>query len=221
VSDGAPGNSGEPYSPAQTGERKPLRPGAVVVMGLIALATAGLADRVLAAAHFTLALIYVPPLLALAWLGGWRFAAACTLAAAAINLGIDASLSSLPNPLLVHAGNIALFILCVPAERGLATARFMLEYTRRGEAWKAAIQPARIGERVVLVPVWRREEAASVPAQPADVQVLLDPGQAFGTGSHPTTVMSVRLLEQFVKPGDRVLDLGCGAPRGAVWQYPN
>jgi ribosomal protein L11 methyltransferase len=215
VSDGEPGRPGEPAAPAKAPaparERKPLSPGTVVVIGLAALGATALADSALAAQNFTLALIYVPPLMALAWLAGWRFAAACTLVAAAINFGVDASLSgSLSNPLLVHAGNLALFILCVPAGRVVATARYMLEYTWRGDAWKAVIHSARIGERVVLVPVWRREEAAAMPAQPADVQVLLDPRQAFGTGAHPTTVMCVGLLEQFVSPGDHILDLGCG-----------
>jgi ribosomal protein L11 methyltransferase len=215
VSEGRPGKPDEPAAPRPAPppvrERKPLSPGAVVVIGLAALAATALADSALAAQNFTLALIYVPPLLALAWLAGWRFAAACTLLAAAINFGIDASISrSLSNPLLVHAGNIALFILCVPAERVVATVRYMLEYTWRGDAWKAVIHSARIGERVVLVPVWRREEAAAMAALPTDVQVLLDPRQAFGTGAHPTTVMCVGLLEQFVKPGDHILDLGCG-----------
>jgi ribosomal protein L11 methyltransferase len=197
--------------PPSVGERKPLSPTTVIVIALVALGVTALADSALAAQGFTLALVYVPALLALAWLAGWRFAAACTVAAAAINFGIDATLSrNLANPLLVQAGNLALFFLCVLAERGVATLRFMLEYTQRGDAWKAAIRPARIGQRVVLVPAWRREEAAAVTSQPNDVQVLLDPGQAFGTGSHPTTVMCVGLLEQFVQPGDRILDLGCG-----------
>jgi len=198
-------------APPPAGERQPLSPTVVVIMALVVLGVTALADSALAAQGFTLALIYVPALLALAWLAGWRFAAVCTVVAAVINFGLDAALSrSLANPLLVQAGNLALFFLCILAERGVATLRFMLEYTHRGDAWKAAIRPARIGQRVVLVPVWRREEAAAVASQPNDVQVLLDPGQAFGTGSHPTTVMCVGLLEQFVQPGDRLLDLGCG-----------
>jgi ribosomal protein L11 methyltransferase len=197
-------------APSPTGERRPLSPRTFAIVALVALAATALADSALAAQNFTLALIYIPPLLALAWLAGWRFAAACTLLAAVTNFTVDVWAGGTANTLLVHAGNLALFILCVPAERGVATVRFMLEYTQRGDAWKAAIHPARIGERVVLVPVWRREEAAAVTAQPNDVQVLLDPGQAFGTGSHPTTVLCVGLLEQFVKPGDRLLDLGCG-----------
>jgi ribosomal protein L11 methyltransferase len=210
VSDGAPsGPTSQPELP-HVGERKPLNPRLVTVIALVAVGAAALADYSLATQNFTLALIYIPPLLALAWIAGWRFAAACTLLAAVTNFTVDATLGGLPNTLGVHAANAALFILCVPAERLVATLRFMLEYTRRGDAWKAAIQPARIGQRVVLVPVWRREEAAGVVTQPDDVQVLLDPGQAFGTGSHPTTLLCVGLLEQHVRSGDKVLDLGCG-----------
>jgi len=182
----------------------------MTVIALVVLGATALADSALAAQKLTLALIYIPPLLALAWLAGWRFAAACTLLAAVTNFTVDVWAGGAADTLLVHAGNLALFVLCVPAERAVATLRFMLEYTRRGETWKAAIQPTRIGERVVLVPVWRREEAAAVPPQPNEVQVLLDPGQAFGTGSHATTILCVGLLEQLVKPGDHVLDLGCG-----------
>ena len=193
------------------GERQPLKPTTVVIIALVVLGVTALADSALAAQGFTLALVYVPALLALAWLAGWRFASVCTVAAAVINFGIDASVSrDLANPLLAQAANLALFVLCVPAERVVATLRFMLEYARRGAAWKAAIQPARLGQRVVLVPVWRREEAAALATQPNDVQVLIDPGQAFGNGSHPTTILCVGLLEQFVQPGDRILDLGCG-----------
>ncbi len=200
-----------PVKSSPRGERQPLKTTTVVIIALVVLGVTALADSALAAQGFTLALVYVPALLALAWLAGWRFAAVCTVAAAVINFGIDASISrDVANPLLAQAANLALFILCVPVERAVATLRFMLEYVRRGAAWKAAIRPTRLGQRVVLVPVWRREEAAALATQPNDVQVLIDPGQAFGIGSHPTTILCVGLLEQFVRSGDRMLDLGCG-----------
>jgi ribosomal protein L11 methyltransferase len=210
--DPAPVSDAPAPSPDAAGERQSLGPGVVALIGLLLAVDAALADSALASRHFGLALVYVPPLLALAWIAGWRFAAACTLLAAAINLGIDVWLgSSLPNPALVHVAIIALFAVCLPLECGVSTLRFMLEYTRRGDAWKASIHPARLAERVLLVPVWPRDEAALLPAQPTDVQVLLDPGQDFGVGSHPTTIMCVALLEKFVKQGGRILDLGCGS----------
>jgi ribosomal protein L11 methyltransferase len=73
-------------------------------------------------------------------------------------------------------------------------------------AWKEHFQVHRIGERVVIRPPWREYE-------PVDDQVVvvLDPGMAFGTGLHPSTKMSVLGVEQVVKPGNRVFDVGTGS----------
>src|SRR5258708_22151143 len=66
-------------------------------------------------------------------------------------------------------------------------------------------EPIRAGERLWIVPTWH------APPRPGDVKVLLDPGAAFGTGSHPTTRMCLVWLERNVQPGDSVLDYGCGS----------
>jgi ribosomal protein L11 methyltransferase len=73
-------------------------------------------------------------------------------------------------------------------------------------AWKKFYKPMRIGRRVVLKPSW--EEFAP---EPDDLVVELDPGMAFGTGLHPTTRLCVAALEETVKPGDDVLDVGAGS----------
>jgi ribosomal protein L11 methyltransferase len=73
------------------------------------------------------------------------------------------------------------------------------------EAWKAHYDIERVG-RVVVRPAWREYEA-----QPGEVVVSLDPGMAFGTGQHPTTRMCLALLQELLRPGDRVLDLGTGS----------
>jgi ribosomal protein L11 methyltransferase len=73
-------------------------------------------------------------------------------------------------------------------------------------AWKQFYKPLRIGQRVVLKPTWEE-----FPAQPDDVIIELDPGMAFGTGLHPSTRLCIAALEAFVRPGDRVLDLGTGS----------
>jgi ribosomal protein L11 methyltransferase len=73
-------------------------------------------------------------------------------------------------------------------------------------AWKKFYKPMRIGRRVVLKPSW--EEFTS---EPNDLIVELDPGMAFGTGLHPTTRLCVAALEETVKPGDKVLDVGTGS----------
>ncbi len=75
--------------------------------------------------------------------------------------------------------------------------------------WVAQTQcefgPMRVGERLWIVPSWH------APPEPGAVNVALDPGAAFGTGSHPTTRLCLAWLEREVRPGDTVLDYGCGS----------
>ena len=66
-------------------------------------------------------------------------------------------------------------------------------------------EPIRAGERLWIVPTWH------APPQPGAVNVILDPGAAFGTGSHPTTRLCLGWLERHVRTGDTVLDYGCGS----------
>jgi ribosomal protein L11 methyltransferase len=75
--------------------------------------------------------------------------------------------------------------------------------------WVAMTQrqfdPIRAGSRLWIVPTWH------APPEPGAVNVVLDPGAAFGTGSHPTTRLCLAWLERHVRPGDAVLDYGCGS----------
>ena len=73
------------------------------------------------------------------------------------------------------------------------------------ESWKAAFKPFRLGEHMLVKPSW--EDAA---VRPGDHIIEIDPGMAFGTGTHETTGMCVALVEKYVKPGDRVIDIGTG-----------
>ncbi|NLI53334.1 MAG: 50S ribosomal protein L11 methyltransferase [Clostridiales bacterium] len=72
--------------------------------------------------------------------------------------------------------------------------------------WKAYYKPLNIGARLYVLPCWIEE-----PAPEGRVTLKLDPGVAFGTGEHHTTRMCLELLETVVKPGDDMLDLGCGS----------
>jgi ribosomal protein L11 methyltransferase len=81
-----------------------------------------------------------------------------------------------------------------------------LEEQDWADAWKQHYTVQRIGERSVIVPSWLEHAA-----QPGDIVLRLDPGMAFGTGLHPTTQLCVALLERYVRPGGRTLDLGCGS----------
>lgn len=74
------------------------------------------------------------------------------------------------------------------------------------EAWKEHYHPLRLGKRIVIRPEWR-----SMDLEPDDIEIALDPGMAFGTGTHPTTQLCLMSLEDLIKPGMKVLDLGCGS----------
>ena len=65
--------------------------------------------------------------------------------------------------------------------------------------------PIRIAERLWIVPSWH------LPPDPAAIVVRLDPGLAFGTGSHVSTRLVLQHLEQTIRSGERVLDYGCGS----------
>ena len=73
-------------------------------------------------------------------------------------------------------------------------------------AWKQFYKPLRIGKRVVLKPTWETWDG-----RPDDLIIHLDPGMAFGTGMHPTTRLCIAALEEIVRAGDRVLDVGTGS----------
>jgi ribosomal protein L11 methyltransferase len=73
-------------------------------------------------------------------------------------------------------------------------------------AWKEHFQVHQIGERVVIRPPWH-----TYSPKGDQVVVELDPGMAFGTGLHPSTKMSVLGVEEVVKPGDQVFDVGTGS----------
>ena len=71
--------------------------------------------------------------------------------------------------------------------------------------WKQYYKPLPIGDRLLILPEWEKEEAT-------DRTVLrLDPGMAFGTGGHHTTRMCLELLQEVLAEGDSLLDMGCGS----------
>lgn len=74
------------------------------------------------------------------------------------------------------------------------------------DSWKKYYKPIKTGNRLVIVPVWETYDPAD-----GEVTVLMDPGMAFGTGTHETTRLCATLLESYVKDGCTVLDVGCGS----------
>jgi len=74
------------------------------------------------------------------------------------------------------------------------------------EAWKAHYHPLRVGKRLLIRPLWIEVDLAE-----DDIEIALDPGMAFGTGTHPTTQLCLEALEDLVQPTQDILDLGCGS----------
>ncbi|MEE8336810.1 MAG: 50S ribosomal protein L11 methyltransferase [Dehalococcoidia bacterium] len=74
------------------------------------------------------------------------------------------------------------------------------------EQWKRDFGVMHIGRRIVIRPSWEEYERAT-----GELVITLDPGRAFGTGEHETTQLCLRALEQLVRPGDAVVDVGTGS----------
>lgn len=98
------------------------------------------------------------------------------------------------------------------------------------DAWKEYYHAARVSERFIVKPSWEKISSGlnDIPVapglvgfaqykkqdceEPGELFVIeIDPGMAFGTGTHETTSLSLRLMEKYVKPGDKVLDVGTGS----------
>lgn len=70
---------------------------------------------------------------------------------------------------------------------------------------QSQFDPIRISQRLWIVPTWH------TPVDASAINIVLDPGLAFGTGSHPTTRLCLRWLDENIKGGESVLDYGCGS----------
>jgi ribosomal protein L11 methyltransferase len=73
-------------------------------------------------------------------------------------------------------------------------------------AWKKYYKPVKISNKITVIPTWEEYDPAE-----GEVVVELDPGMAFGTGTHPTTRMCIQAVEKVVKTGDRMIDVGTGS----------
>ena len=72
--------------------------------------------------------------------------------------------------------------------------------------WKKYYKPTKVGERIVVKPIWEEYEAKE-----NELVLELDPGLAFGTGTHETTRMCIQSLDKYVKKDSTVFDVGCGS----------
>ncbi len=74
------------------------------------------------------------------------------------------------------------------------------------ESWKAYFWPERICGHIVVKPTWREYDS-----KPEDIVIEIDPGMAFGTGTHPTTALSISLIDKYILKNDSFLDIGTGS----------
>ncbi len=88
----------------------------------------------------------------------------------------------------------------------LETARREVDGDDWIDIWKKHFRPLHIGERVVVCPEW-----IEYAPKEGEAVVRLDSNMAFGTGEHETTAMCLELLQQYLRPGDAVVDVGCGS----------
>lgn len=73
-------------------------------------------------------------------------------------------------------------------------------------AWKKYYHPVKVSDRFTIVPTWEE-----YTPEEDELIIELDPGMAFGTGTHPTTAMCIQALEKIVKKGDTIIDVGTGS----------
>ena len=74
-------------------------------------------------------------------------------------------------------------------------------------AWKKYYKPVKISNRITITPTWEDYQ----PVSTDELIIELDPGMAFGTGTHPTTILSIQGLEAYVQPDDKIIAVGCGS----------
>ena len=136
-------------------------------------------------------------------------------------------MQQLPDSDEVEVGDEVIVSAYLPDDAGLEAARAQLEQglwhlgqllplpiptyrpiaeTDWSESWKANFQPLRVGRRLMIVPAWLRP-----PLAPDDIEIRLDPGMAFGTGTHPSTMLCLKAIERHTAPGARMIDLGTGS----------
>ena len=96
-------------------------------------------------------------------------------------------------------------------EMGLDLGEAKVEHEKMHEedwanTWKQYYKPSKVGEKIVVKPIWEEYEAKD-----GELVVDLDPGMAFGTGTHETTRMCIQALEKYVSKDSIVFDVGCGS----------
>lgn len=91
----------------------------------------------------------------------------------------------------------------IPFETALSECR----YEDWAENWKKYFKPVEIGGKLLITPLWENGKREKTQR----VEMLLEPGMAFGTGTHETTRLCLELIEKYISPDSEMLDVGCGS----------
>lgn len=83
---------------------------------------------------------------------------------------------------------------------------YSLEDEDYQDSWKKYVFTEKISDRFVVKPTWREYEA-----EDGELLIEIDPGRAFGTGTHPTTYLCVQMMEKYIKEGQSIIDVGTGS----------
>jgi len=109
--------------------------------------------------------------------------------------------------------NIAIDEISTDLEERFAALEIAVQIEKKSAAsgdweneWKKYFVPIPVGSRLLVLPLWEDE-----PTNSDRVHVKIDPGMAFGTGTHESTKLALSLLDKYIRPNDRVLDVGTGS----------
>lgn len=182
-------------------------------LAITLLSLAILADWPPLGARIALPLYYLIPVCILAWFVGWRPVLSATIIAAVASFsGVLLANRPAAFPTFLLLGRTLTFALALLIGRVLAVGRLMLDYYLLGDQLRALIVPIRIGDRLVSIPTRDTDiRELERDLDPEDIPLLIRPGTAFGSGSHPTTQMCLLLLEEYLEPGQLVFDFGSGS----------
>jgi ribosomal protein L11 methyltransferase len=133
-----------------------------------------------------------------AWLGAWLVART----GQAVEERDDGTLVTFAED--ERAADVLVAALAAEGESPVATSRRPLEPVDWTTRWRDGLGPRHFG-RLTVVPSWMEPPPGNGPT------VVLDPESAFGSGEHGSTRAALTLLERYLRPGDRVLDLGSGS----------
>jgi ribosomal protein L11 methyltransferase len=118
---------------------------------------------------------------------------------------IAIGLHSLSDVISIISSRIDEIGVFLPVGRGLVGHRYVADEDW-ANSWKQYYKVLPISKRVVICPSWE-----NYSPQKGETVVLLDPGSAFGTGTHETTALCAELIDEEIRTDDHVLDLGCGS----------